>query len=121
MSQAKGMSELDLKIAAIEFALRSFAREANEETRRNNLKENFHGNPYLETYFTYSAERLQITLDKLLQLQIENAKQPSSTQGNLNYFHANIYILRLQYSFYIVEVLLIESHHFILHTVVSIN
>ena len=72
--------------------------------------------------FGFSEERLQITLDKLLQLQIdENAKQRSSTQGNINYFHVKIYILRLQYSFYIVEVLLFESHHFILHTVISIN
>ena len=65
MSQAKGMSELDLEIAAVKFLLESFAIAENEVSRNNILRENF-GVPYLKTYFGFSKEILQ---NILLQLQ----------------------------------------------------
>lgn len=91
------MSELDSKITAVEFALRSFARADNEDVRKKNLQENFETIPCLNIYFGFRKEQLKTKLGQLRQLKInENAKQrrvPSPQIGNSNYFHTNKYII----------------------------
>ena len=79
------MSELDLEIAAVKFALRSFARVDNEDVRKNMLRDKFDTIPCLDIYLGYSEERLQTILEQLQQLKIdENAKQRATVpQGNI--------------------------------------
>lgn len=89
------MSELDLKIAAVEFTLISFARADNEDARKSILRENFETIPYLEVYFEFTTTELKIFLQQLQQLKIdENAKQREqpTPQCNSNYLQLNNYI-----------------------------
>ena len=89
------MSELDLKIVAVEFSLRSFARADNEDTRKSTLRENFETIRYLDTYFEFTITELKVDLQQLQQLKIdENASQRllSTPKGKFNSFS---YVLSL--------------------------
>lgn len=81
------MSELDLKITAVEFVLRSFARARNEDARKNALREKLETIPYLDIYIGCTKERLQTFWDQLQQLKMyENMNQREAIirQGNVN-------------------------------------
>ena len=63
-----GISMVDIqsKIKAVEFALRSFAKyEANEERRTLFLKEHFDAQSELEIYYLFSMKELKDALSKL--------------------------------------------------------
>jgi len=60
------INEIKLEIKAVKFALRSFAKYENDgDRRRNFLRENFDTEPALETYYGFSEEKLQDSLNKL--------------------------------------------------------
>lgn len=79
------MTELDLKIAAVEFALRSFAQTDNKEIRIKTLRASFLTIKYLDTYFLFTVPELKSTLQQLQQLKIndhENRRAEVISQGN---------------------------------------
>lgn len=60
------ITDIQLKIKAVEFALDSFAEfENNEEERKKYLREHFTAKPGLKTYFGFSLNKLQDVLIKL--------------------------------------------------------
>jgi hypothetical protein len=61
------ITEIQLKIKAVEFALKSFARFSDEELRRNHLRSQFDSVQNLDTYFGFSEDKLQDALKLLLE------------------------------------------------------
>jgi hypothetical protein len=59
------IAEIQLKIKAVEFALKSFARFSDEQQRRDHLRIQFDNVQNLDTYFGFSEDKLQDTLNKL--------------------------------------------------------
>ena len=59
------ITEIQLKIKAVEFSLGSFADYEIEEERRKFLRQNFSAVPGLKTYFDFPRDKLQDALNKL--------------------------------------------------------
>ena len=113
-NHAEEIIKINLKIEAIDCALESFVA-VDEDTRRNNLRNNFINIPYLTIYFRYSEEQLhtekhqlntekhQLYTDKKqlqnLQIEAEKAKQRSTTKGN-KIFPLDIFLLGDKKMFY---------------------
>jgi hypothetical protein len=59
------IAEIQLKIKAVEVALKSFARFSDEQQRRDHLRIQFDNVQNLDTYFGFSEDKLQDALNKL--------------------------------------------------------
>ena len=59
------IAEIQLKIEAVEFALKSFARFSGEQQRKDHLRSQFDNVQNLDTYFGFSEHKLQDALNKL--------------------------------------------------------
>ncbi len=53
------ITEIQLKIEAVEFALRSFARFSDEPERKDHLRKHFDDVLKLDTYFGFSEDELK--------------------------------------------------------------
>ena len=59
------VAEIQLKIKAVEFALRSYARFSDEKQRKDHLRSQFDNVQNLDTYFGFSEFELKDALNKL--------------------------------------------------------
>ena len=94
------ISEIQLEIKAMKFALGTFADYENEEERRKFLRENFTAIKELKTYFSFSEDKLQDTLNKLqiLLLLRDNLLliQQQGMNVNVSFYAGNNSFLFLQ-------------------------
>ena len=71
------IAEIELKIRAVEFALRSYARFSDEQQRKDHLRSQIDNVQNLDTYFGFSEFELKDALNKqqdkkILLLEKEN-------------------------------------------------
>ena len=81
--------DIVLEIAAIKFALRSFAHYDNEGERIFFLRGNFVNTPHLDTYFRFNEEKLQSLLQEKEQ-QRTGDKLLYVNSFDLYPFHSNL-------------------------------
>ena len=59
------ITDIQLEIKAVKFALKSFARFSDEQQRKDHLRAQFDAVQNLDTYFGFSETKLQDALNKL--------------------------------------------------------
>lgn len=59
------ITDIQLEIKAVQFALKSFARFSDEQQRKDHLRAQFDAVQNLDTYFGFSETKLQDALNKL--------------------------------------------------------
>jgi hypothetical protein len=59
------IAEIELKIKAVEFALRSYSRFSDEQQRKDHLRSQYDNVQNLDTYFGFSEFELKDALNKL--------------------------------------------------------